>query len=123
MKTNQRYINLGRQKLEDRLQQEAKRNSTDVIHPVSQISKTKNAKFDFDRMLKKREFPERYMYLILDGQNLLSKDDLKFDYQEINQSLCSLVNNKIWNSIKANIAEGGFYSKVEMAQPSSLFQE
>jgi hypothetical protein len=72
-------------------------------------------------MRQKREFPARYMYFILDGQNLLSKDDLKFDYQEINQGLCHLVNNKVWNSSKAINAEGGFYSKVEMAQPSSLF--
>jgi hypothetical protein len=34
LKTNLRYLNRGRQKLEERLYQEAKKNSTDVIHPV-----------------------------------------------------------------------------------------
>ena len=40
---------------------------------------------------KKRVFPERHLFVILDGQDLFKTKDLKFSYVEINSRLCKAI--------------------------------
>lgn len=38
-----------------------------------------------------RDYPKRYIYFILDGQNVLRPDDFIFSYMEVNDRMNGLV--------------------------------
>ena len=51
-----------------------------------------NKKEKFDNAFKKRSFPERYIYVIVDGQDLKSvTKPINFSYIEVNTRLCKLI--------------------------------
>ena len=56
---------------------------------------------EFELFMKKRVFKERYIFILVDGQDLLSPGKLIFTHCEINEKLCRLIPQTIWESKQA----------------------
>lgn len=41
--------------------------------------------------LKTRVYPKRFVYFIIDGQDILQNDEFMFSFLEINERLCKLI--------------------------------
>jgi hypothetical protein len=67
--------------------------------PSKSPLKTRQERFDND--MRKRAFPERYVYVVVDGQDLFSHENLKVIKIEINARLCKIIPQKIWESKQA----------------------
>ena len=75
----------------------------------------------FEEHLSRREYPDRYLYVIVDGQDILRNPKLQFTYLEINDKLSRMVPMKVWESKNAQNMD--LYQKVELSKPSQLLQE
>ena len=76
----------------------------------------------FQDYFSKRVFPERHVFVILDGQNLNEiNKELKFSYIEINTRLCKTIPQKIWDSQQAQSKD--LYHRVDLASPSALMMK
>ena len=51
--------------------------------------------------MKKRVFKERYIFILVDGQDLLTPGKLIFTHCEINEKLCRLIPQTMWESKQA----------------------
>ena len=71
--------------------------------------------------MSQRNFPKRHIYFILDGQKLDEVSQLTFMLHEVNERLCGLIPNKVWNCKEAQTQD--LYKRVEMANPSNLILE
>lgn len=67
-----------------------------------------------------REVPERFIYFVIDGQNVFDNESFKFCYIEVNQGLSKMVPQNIWDSRAAKRAD--FFQKVELAKPAQILQ-
>ena len=67
---------------------------------------------------KSRVYPERHLFVLVDGQDLFKTKDLKFGYIEINARLCKTIPQKVWDSQGAQRLD--LYQRVELAKPSKL---
>ena len=47
---------------------------------------------------RKRIYPERHIFVLVDGQDLFKTKELKFTYIEINARLCRTIPQKVWDS-------------------------
>ena len=45
-----------------------------------------------------KEYAKRYIYFVIDGQNVLNTDKFLFCYLEVNDRLNGLISQKIWDS-------------------------
>ena len=70
---------------------------------------------------KKRVFPERHLFVVIDGQDLFKTKDLKFAYVEINARLCKAIPQKVWDSQGAQRLD--LYQRIELAKPSKLLMK
>lgn len=70
---------------------------------------------------RRRKVPERHLFVIVDGQNLFSNENLKLIKVEINQRLCRIIPQKTWDSKAAQ--RMSFFEVVQLAAPSKLLQE
>lgn len=66
----------------------------------------------------KRDFPQRFIYFILDGQDFNDVDNFHFSFLEVNEKLCRLVPQKTWNSQACQRLN--FNQKVEFACPPEI---
>ena len=67
---------------------------------------------------RKRIYPERHIFVLVDGQDLFKTKELKFTYIEINARLCRTIPQKVWDSKGAQRLD--LYQRVELAKPSKL---
>ena len=75
----------------------------------------------FENEFKKRQYPLRHLFVILDGQDLGHVRTLKFSYEEVNTRLCKIVPQKIWNSTPAQRMD--LYQRVELSKPSAIMMK
>lgn len=52
----------------------------------------------FEVAFKLRQYPERYVFFIVDEQDLTAKEPLLFTYLEVNTRLCRMIPQKKWDS-------------------------
>jgi len=54
-----------------------------------------------DQNLKVRDYPRRFIYFVVDGQDVLNSTNLLFSYIEVNERLNTFISQKTWDSRQA----------------------
>jgi hypothetical protein len=70
---------------------------------------------------EQREFPKRFIYFVVDGQDILDSADLLFSFVEVNTRLNEFIPQKTWDSRPAQRMD--FYQKIDASKPSAAMQE
>lgn len=81
---------------------------------VRTISKGQRIESEFS----KREFEHRYLFVLVDGQDLFSNDPLQLIKVEINTKLCRMIPTKTWEAKAARTLS--LMDKLALANPSKV---
>lgn len=68
-----------------------------------------------------RQFPYRYLFVLVDNQDLFAPSNLQLIKVEINHRLCRIIPQKTWEARNAKNMD--FMTKLHFANPSKMLQE
>ena len=68
-----------------------------------------------------KEYENRYIYFVVDGQDCLQESNFLFSFIEVNARLNALVSDKVRSSKAAQRMD--FYQQVDLAKPSAVLQQ
>jgi hypothetical protein len=89
------------------------------LESFKQMSSRPETKFEFNQFTSsKRDFPARFIYFLLDGQDFDQVDNFHFSFLEVNEKLCKLVPQKTWDSPACQRLL--FTQKIELASPPEI---
>jgi hypothetical protein len=99
-----------------------------MIKSFLQTSPTRKAKPKFvnrtqriEAELKNRVYPYRYLFVLVDNQDLFANDNLQLIKVEVNSRLCRIIPQKTWESKAARTLS--FQDRLQLSNPSKLLQE
>ena len=69
-----------------------------VQSPDAKGSPLKSRSAKLQDEFRMRVYPERHVFVLVDGQDLFKTKELKFTYIEINARLCRTIPQKVWDS-------------------------
>ena len=87
-------IQRGRQRQKE-LEEQRRQNQLEWLKKIKSQeapkSPLKNRNQKLEDEFKQRTYPERHLFVIVDGQDLFKTKDLKFTYIEVNTRLCRTI--------------------------------
>jgi hypothetical protein len=110
-----------------RLKEEEKRKAqlfgmmNSAIHKmVSTSSPSRKKEQKGENEMKKREYDHRYLFVLVDGQDLFANESLKLIKVEINAKLCRMIPTKTWEAKAARTLN--LMEKLALTNPSKVLQ-